>query len=58
MAASRRYAKGSQKTYGGWEPKTCRDCGRKLTLNDDAMCNFDHETGVAWSLCRGCLVKV
>lgn len=49
-------AKGSQKTYGGWEPRVCRDCGRKLTLNDAAMAHMDDVTGGVWSLCHGCLV--
>jgi hypothetical protein len=28
----KRYAAGSQVKWGGWEKKTCSDCGRKLTL--------------------------
>ena len=46
---------GSHQTYGGWEPHLCVDCGRKLTLKDAAMCNYDHTTKQAWTLCNQCL---
>lgn len=54
---TRRGRAGSHKTYAGWEPRTCVDCGRKLTLNDAAMSNLDDTTGEAWSLCSSCLLK-
>lgn len=42
---------------GRWEPKECVDCGRKLTLKDPAMSNYDHATGEAWTLCNACLLE-
>lgn len=51
-------AKGSHKTYGGWEQKVCRDCGKKLTLESNAMAHYDDVTHRTWTLCGDCLVTM
>ena len=45
-------AKGSHSTYGGWEPRTCYHCGRRLTLaRDHAWHHYDDRTGWVATFC-------
>jgi hypothetical protein len=52
-ASGKKYAKGSQKTYGGWEPApcVCWKCGRRLTLARDTASHHFNPAGESFSLC-------
>jgi hypothetical protein len=45
-------AKGSHKTWGGWETRVCFACQERITLHrHTAAHHYDHVLGVAFSLC-------
>lgn len=43
-------AKGSHKTWGGWETRQCHICGQRITLAHHNAAHH-YENGVAFTLC-------
>ena len=45
-------AKGSHKTWGGWETRTCWTCGRRITLHAGAASHHYLEARIPVSFCE------
>jgi hypothetical protein len=50
--ATRKSAKGSHVVWGGWEPRICVICGRRVTLDHTAF--HGGATTVPWSIHAWC----